>query len=212
MGDFMRNTFFSISLAFLLVSCVSTNKSIEVSRDFKVESPLMAVGDTWVYKQYWSGKIATYEIIKVHPDGSYEGKKTLDDGETSILTYNSDHLLLKSVNTKTGEENLIPIPPAVRIKFPLYIGAEWKDAYANKTHGGGVSNYTNTYKVMDFVEIEVQGKKYSAFYIYQKNHNTRGATVSPAKRYYSPDVKALVKYSPSWMRGSELISFTPGPE
>jgi hypothetical protein len=180
----------------------------------KIEAPLWNIGDRWSFA-------GNFPMLVINADeNSYTVKVLTRTGE-SIYIYDKSSLnILYSVE---GDRRIeFKGVHKRRLNFPFEIGKSWKDSVMRKTihQTAAARQYVryDTYTVLGWEDIEVQGGKYKALKIEHKEERVEDQVRQQTKEgkawyWYSPDVKYLIKCkleeNPFWIGYNdwELTSF-----
>ncbi|MDY6793090.1 MAG: hypothetical protein SWH54_17630 [Thermodesulfobacteriota bacterium] len=159
----------------------------------------MVVGDTWVFTGY-SGKHGvdtfTSKITHVEQDGGFTvERKSKKSNKTKL--FNFDNKLIR----------INPPYKAKPLSFPLFIGKKWSDKYRSKSKGGKYCHYENDYIVKNYETVFTKAGSFQAFKIFQRQYNKDDGWKGTNHYWYAPAVKLVVKSSPSWKTGRELVSY-----
>ena len=165
----------------------------------KIEPPIWNVGDKWVYSN------GTVREVTYVDENSYtvEGGFGRGDKEFSVVIFEKS-TLKRLFYVEGGKRKKYEGVFKSGLNFPLGIGKTWK---------GNVPPLLETYAVLGWEDVVVQGGKFRALKLEYKaevsGRNIRGKSLY----WYSPDVKNIVKHQfedgPLWTRSedSELTLF-----
>ncbi len=206
---FFKSIFlFFIPLAlFFSFGCESTRaiRQTPLPGDPVAPFPKMMVGDSGVISDY-SSKHGTdiyhFKVIQIESDGSFllevKGEK---EAMPSYRRYNNNYELLGEKSVEKGKVRR-------RLNFPLFVGKKWKDAIYTRSMSGIYYDYTGDYVVEKYETVNTKAGSFKSFKIkmYDYNVQTKGQFVE--EYWYSPETKCIVKSTPSWRYGSELISYS----
>ena len=174
-----------------------------------VGAPEMAVGDSWVHKEYYKTPHTTdifrRTVIYVDPEGSFTMEVTTDDHhDLAWPRWDKNHVY--------QYEHARPV-----LNFPLRVGKSWRDRYQSISVDGETWTYRDKYKIMGIEKVNTPAGIFQAF----KIRRTQKIIESPGNGgieyyWYAPDVKAIVLSKPSWRFGRELLEYElakqPGPQ
>jgi TolB-like protein len=203
---FFKSIFlFFIPLAlFFPFGCESTRaiRQSPLPGDPVADFPKVMVGDSFVISDY-SSKFGTdiyhIKVIQVESDGSFllevKGEK---EAMPRHRRYNNKY-------EPWGEEKG---KVQRRLDFPLFIGKKWKDAYYGQGTDGRMYNYTNEYVVEKYETVSTKAGSFKSFKIKRYEYNVQLKIQNIEEYWYSPEIKRIVKSTPSWKYGSELISYS----
>lgn len=173
-----------------------------------VEAPGMNLGDRWIFRAYHDVHGADewrHEVVSVDPQGGFVIEITSSSKDRKYVPrYDGDH--------RPRWKNASP-----RLDFPLFVGKKWSAKYEGESVDGRKYTYQDSYEVLKFENVGTQAGEFRAVKIRRINRILMHAGFPGRETFwYAPDVKTIVKSSPSWLHGrdTELLSYalaeTPG--
>ena len=163
-----------------------------------VDAPKMNVGDSWVFKAFYSeGKTDTFRrrVIFVASNGDFTMEVTTDKGDDVWQPrYDKDY--------RPQDKDVVH-----KLNFPLFVGKKWEKTFVGSAVGGTTHTYTNKYKVTKVKTIKTKAGKFKAFQIRTTIRLHEGGRSFTENYWYAPDVKVIVRSKPSWRYGAELLSY-----
>lgn len=186
-----------VGISTLLIFLSSSARS-EWDGKGPVDAPKMKVGDSWVFKEWYSAPNVTdtwrRRVIYVAPNEDFVVEVTTDKGgDLRWPRWDKDH--------RHQYEDA-----RLRLNFPLFVGKKWHESYLGRSVESGVEHYINKYKVAKVKNIKTKAGKFKAFEI-RMTQLIVGGGRGTEKYWYAPDVKTIVKSKPSWRYGRELLSY-----
>jgi hypothetical protein len=187
--------------------------------------PNMVVGDTIVvnviekknglfHKPKKDKDVLTYKVIEVNPDGSFVFEKSFRNSDVVYHLYvNNNYQYVKTVNKKTGVENIISARSIKKsLSFPLTVGKKWDHKFDGKSTKGIYHSYGEWFTVKSFEKISTMAGTFEVFKIsgIQDNLSSDGVGNLRFTYWYSPKVKSIIKAEYSWKDGRELASYLSG--
>jgi len=179
----------------------------------KTGVPVWDVGDTWTYiypnKRQWR-----FIVEKV--EGNFY---IADVGFTEKYCFNKKNLEIKHFVNPQGKkvypinENLLF---GIYLDPPIYVGKKWGKVVSGQSSSRTSLDYLHEFKVISFEDISVPVGELRAFKIeFKRNNVAREGEFVKHYIWYSPEVKNIVKYSLSEIRGTwtmglsdyELVSY-----
>jgi hypothetical protein len=165
----------------------------------KIEAPVWNVGDRWVYSN------GTVRVVTDVDENSYTVKGGFGKGDKEFSMVIFEKSTLKRLYyVQGGKRKNYEGVFRSGLNFPFSIGKTWKDK---------VPPLLETYAVLGWEDVVVQGGKFRALKL-EFNAEVIGRNILGKSLYwYSPDVKNIVKHQFEdgrlWTRdeGSELTSF-----
>lgn len=169
----------------------------------KIEVPVWNVGDKWVYS---NGTVR--EVTEVNENGyTVEGGFGRGDKEFSVVIFEKS-TLKRVFYIQGGKRKKYEAVFRSGLNFPFSIGKTWKDKVSI-----GWSPLLETYAVLGWEDVIVQGGKFRALKLEFKAEVSGSNILGKSWYWYSPDVKNVVKHQFEdgrlWTRAedSELTSF-----
>jgi len=199
---------------FLSFGCetIQSGRKAPLPGDPIAHFPKMVVGDSYV-RTGWSRKYgkdtSNRKVIEVISDGSFILESTSKKGKTTFLSYyDNKYQLVKQVKKSALEKLLkIPIPPAKRLDFPLFVGKKWSSKYKSRSVDGNYYNYVDNYTVTKYETVVTKAGSFKAFKIFRRNYSTDIDASGIERYWYSPETKCEVKSKPDWRIGYELVNY-----
>lgn len=163
--------------------------------------PEMSVGDSWVTNEYhrdYGEAIWNYKVIAVETDGTFDMK--IENNKSKFEYF--EHFDSKAPG--------VPMLMGIRfdpqaLHFPLFIGKSWETEVEAESTDGSHSVYKNKYVVEEYTKVETGAGNLEAFRIKADLINTDTNWEGHSDYWYAPSAKAIVKSTPSWIRGVNLI-------
>lgn len=158
----------------------------------KCEAPVWNVGDTWTYK-FTDGNTQTREVVEVSNDlFIVKNKESQNLSAYDRKTMNLKHLIDekgKKVEAITGVRKLYD--------FPIMVNKMWSDTSVSIPETGGrrYATFENEFKIVSTEIITTPAGKFECYKIYYQRRNvTSQKSGGWAHYWYSPEVKAWVKW------------------
>jgi len=170
--------------------------------------PKMVVGDSWVTKEFTKKGIVTRSrtIIETKPNGGFVEEVKDDKGITLNEYYNKKYQCIVSINLEKRSVLKIPKPPEKRLEFPLFVGKKWHDEFDGWTRKG-IRHFKNEYIVDKYETINTKAGVFKAFKIIRRGSIPKTSWKGKEEYWYSPEAKRIVRSTPDWRYGSELLSY-----
>jgi hypothetical protein len=195
-----NNTSFRILLSILnifLISCSSWpgDKTAPAPTSFSVEYPKMVIGDEW--EKITEKGVFISKVIDVKPDGRFT-LESRNKGDNSVFNqyYDNQYRLVTEINLTTGQVSKIASPPAMHLKFPLFVGSKWEQEFDARAGDGTIRTFKNSFTVENFETVDVKDVKIKAFRLIRNYIPQDGRVTLSTVYWYSPEFKTIVKLMP----------------
>lgn len=173
--------------------------------------PTLHVGDRWTYNDY------SQTVEQVGPEGMV--LKQTRGGTTTLMRTNPDgHLLSTETEMAGGGSPKVSYSPAMPVlRYPLKVGATWREPYQTKTEFIFTINDSWEYesRVVGWESLKVAAGNFDALRIDWWIRQSSGSANHSGTYWYAPEVKSWVKVV-TQARGktisSELQSFALKPD
>lgn len=181
-----------IFYSLLVFSLAQAQKTAPLPGEPAAYFPQMVVGEQWVLKTYRG--TTTCMVIDAKADGSFTLEvRNKDTGAIRHRHYDSNYLIVKAEDLKTGQEIKINSPPAKDLDFPLFVGKRWKDEYYGLSADDTFKTFKNSYEVERFEKINTSAGELNAFKIHRNYMATGNKKNFDEYYWYSPELKIIIK-------------------
>lgn len=184
-----------------LIACATPSKTAPDPGSVVAQFPEMSVGDSWIVLDYirdFGTANYTYEVISVEADGSFDMRIKNDKNNIEYVKYFDSTLIGIPMIMGTQFD-----PEA--LQFPLFVGKSWKTVANSKSVKGENHIYKSQYTVEEYTKVETAVGVFDAFRIHQKIRSVGTNWRGSDNHWYAPAAKAIVKSSPTHIRGVKIL-------
>ena len=158
----------------------------------KCEAPVWNVGDRWNY-ELTKGNTETREVVDISNDLFI----VKIEGTQYLSAYDRKTMNLKNFINNTGKQVKAESATRNLYDFPIWVNKKWSDTTVSKPAGTNqVRTYENEFKIVGTELVTTPAGKFECYKIYrtQTSMDSASKPSGVARYWYSPEVKALVKW------------------